>query len=104
MIDLEEFNSSFFDGSFDEAAIFTPSGGAPVSVGVIFDAPYSGVPFRDASGAEIESSAPSALVRDADVPGVAHGDTLTVRGTVYRVVEVHPDGTGLTTLILSQDE
>nr|BAR33860.1 hypothetical protein [uncultured Mediterranean phage uvMED] len=48
----------------------------------------------------VESSAPFALARTSDVPNVAQGDTLSVSGTTYTVVEVQPDGEGMTDLRL----
>ena len=102
MIDLDDFNASFFDGTFDEAAVYTPSGGQAKSIQVIFDNEYQAAQFRQAD-AEIESSGPRATCRESDVAGVAHGDTLQIRGTTFSVVEVHPDGTGLVILILSKD-
>jgi hypothetical protein len=50
----------------------------------------------------VESAQPAALVRDSDVAGVVHGK-LVVRGAVtYAVRGVHPDGTGLTLLVLEK--
>lgn len=102
MIDLEDFNSAFFDGSFDEEIIYMPSGGQARSVRAIFDNEYQAAQFAQAES-EIESSGPKATCREGDVAGVAHGDTLQVRGVTYSVAEVHPDGTGLVVLILSRD-
>ena len=78
MIDLEDFNASFFDGTFDEAAVYTPSGGQAKSIQVIFDNEYQAAQFKTAA-AEIESSGPRAACREPDVAGVMHGDTLEVR-------------------------
>lgn len=102
MIDLEEFNACFFDGSFDETALYTPSGGQARPIQVLFDNEYQAAQFQQAD-AEIESSGPRATCREAEVAGVVHGDTLQVRGVTYSVAEVHPDGTGLVILILSRD-
>ena len=102
MIDLDDFNAAFFDGSFDEEIIYTPSGGQARSVRAIFDNEYQAAQFAEAK-AEIESSGPRVTCREADVAGVAHGDTLSIRGVTYSAAEVHPDGMGLVVLILSKD-
>ena len=48
----------------------------------------------------VESSAPFALARTSDVPNIAQGDTPLISGTTYTVVEVQPDGEGMTDLRL----
>lgn len=102
MIDLEEFNACFFNGDFDEAAVYTPSGGQARTIHVIFDNEYQAAQFAQADAA-VESSGPRATCRESDVAGVAHGDTLQIRGISYSVAEVHPDGTGFVVLVLSRD-
>ena len=102
MIDLDDFNAAFFDGSFDEVAVYNPSGGQGRTIQVLFDNEYQAAQFTQAD-AQIEGSGPRATCREGDVAGVAHGDTLSIRGITYSVAEVHPDGTGLVVLILSKD-
>jgi hypothetical protein len=48
----------------------------------------------------VESNAPFAFVRTSDVPNIQQGDTLGISGTTYTVVEVMPDGEGMTDLRL----
>ncbi len=102
MIDLVEFNATFFDGTFDEDAVYTPSGGQARTIRVLLRNGYQAAQFQEAD-AEVEASVPRATCRELDVAGVAHGDMLQVRGVTYSVAEVHPDGTGLVVLILSTD-
>jgi hypothetical protein len=102
VIDLAAFNAELFNGTFDEEGIFTPSGGSPRIIPVIFDNEYLASQYREVD-AGIESSGPKATCLEADVAGVAHGDTLVLRGITWHVLEVRPDGTGLLTLILSRD-
>lgn len=45
---------------------------------------------------------PQAIVRTADVPSIAPGQTVVMQGTQYSVAEIQPDGTGMTTLILQK--
>jgi hypothetical protein len=45
---------------------------------------------------------PQAIVRTADVPNIAPGQTVVMQGTQYSVAEIQPDGTGMTTLILQK--
>ena len=51
-------------------------------------------------GVEFESRNPVLLVMDADLPADAHDLPVTVRGVEYEVINVEPDGTGLSVLQL----
>lgn len=105
MIDLDL--AAFFDVDcgFAVLATYTPSaGGGPSEIPVIFENEYAAAEYdRIANSASMESSSPRATCRDIDIPGVSHGSTLEMNGTTYYVIEVRPDGTGVTVLILSRD-
>jgi hypothetical protein len=51
----------------------------------------------------IESTVPQVLVKTSDVVGIAHADLMTINSTVYKVIGIQPDGTGMTMLLLSED-
>lgn len=64
-------------------------------------------PFRDVDmggGPSTADTSPTFVCRSADLPGGAAGgaagDTVVIDGTTYRVIELQPDGAGMTTLIL----
>ena len=90
--------SEFLDpADFAHAATYTPDGGSPIIVNGIFDNEY----FDEVGGrVGVEGSTPA--FHCADISGVAQGDALTVNGTAYKVINVQPDGTGLTTLYLQE--
>lgn len=68
-------------------------------VTVIFDDEFKmAVPM----GADVESSSPSAIAMSSDVEGLAHGDTVEIREITFKIVEIKPDGTGFTMLVLSE--
>ena len=48
----------------------------------------------------VESYASFVFVRNSDVPNIRLGDSLAISGTTYTVVEVQPDGEGMTDLRL----
>lgn len=50
------------------------------------------------------TTAPQAVVQDADVPANPVGMPVVADGTNFRVVEANPDGYGFTTLILQIDQ
>ena len=48
----------------------------------------------------VENNAQLAFVRTWDVPSIQQGDALVISGATYTVVEVMPDGEGMTDLRL----
>lgn len=66
----------------------------------IFDDAYKGINL--ATG-EIESTDPQVIIKASDISGIEHGATLIINSTTYYVTGIHPDGAGLTTLMLSRD-
>lgn len=81
---------------FADDFIFSRTG---LTISVLFDKEFA-VVVED-----VESAAPAITVADVDISGVVHGDTFTEvsTSTVYNVVGIQPDGTGMTLIILSQD-
>ncbi|MEY2686555.1 MAG: hypothetical protein RL375_753 [Pseudomonadota bacterium] len=64
---------------------------------VIFDSAYQ-APL----GGMIESTGPVCQAKSADVSTVVQGTAITVNAVAYKVREVQPDGTGVTTLFLER--
>jgi len=89
---------SVFSNEFTEVATYTPSGSAARAIAGIFDH----VSEVSDIGAYIEADGVSATfdVAAMQVPSIALGDTITVRGYAYRVVGLEPDGTGRTVVVL----
>ena len=48
----------------------------------------------------VQNNAQFAFVRTSDMPNIQQGETLGISGTTYTVVEVMPDGEGMTDLRL----
>ena len=69
-----------------------------LTISVLFDKEFT-VIIED-----VEDSAPAITVADTDIVGIKHGDTLTHvdTATVYSVIGIQPDGTGMTLVVLSQ--
>ena len=109
-----EFDADF-DGYFDSSyghgvsATYTVSGGSAATIKVILEDEYLSV---DGLSVGVESSTPVAYCKTKDVSSAGHGDTLafaamtdldgnTIKGAkTYSVVNVQPDNTGITALIL----
>ena len=96
---LSEDLSVFFDDDEHGTSVtYTPTGYTHPSsrtktITVIFDRGY-------VETADIEGDAPVATCKAADVPDLAQGDKFTINSVVYKVVEVQPDGTGVTRAVL----
>jgi hypothetical protein len=106
---MSDIDSAFLntDEFADEAIwIKVTSEGPPVvcelkTISGIFDEAFNAV---DINGQAIEGSVPTFLASSAAVDGIADGDTITIDGQVWNVIGRQPDGTGMTLLILSEDE
>lgn len=87
----------FFDtvNGFAETVTYQGS----TSISAIFDAAF----FADhMSQVIVDSTKPACLVRSASVSGVVQGYTILRGSTTYKIVDVQPDGTGITLLILEK--
>lgn len=75
--------------------------GGSVALNGIFDSAY--FPADVGAGVPIEGAQLRFLCRTSDLPGGgAHGASLVLNATSYVVREVHPDGTGMTELVLER--
>lgn len=64
----------------------------------VFDSGFAAAQAAFAVG--VEGAQLTFRCRSADVPGIAHGATITIYGVAYTVRGVQPDGMGLVMLIL----
>jgi pectate lyase len=96
---LEELSEFFGLGEHGTAATFTPSGGSGSAIVVVYNNLYF---LEDAGNVGVETSQPIVTVESATVPGVAHGDVITIDSANFNVVGVRPDGTGITELVLEK--
>ncbi|OGP65795.1 MAG: hypothetical protein A3K22_00985 [Deltaproteobacteria bacterium RBG_16_42_7] len=91
---------AFFDPVLTEDALLFSAGAGSKIIKVFFDNDYQGVNMFTG---EVESAGPQAQAKTSDVVGVAHGDTLEIRGITYYIKGIKPDATGITNLVLSKD-
>jgi len=90
----------------DLAAFFNPQdmgSAATLASGTINVLFTSGYAAAASLGIEVESARPTAIVMTKDITGVKHRDQITINSVVYYIAEIHNDGLGLTTLVLSED-
>jgi len=91
--DLDEFLD--VDHGFAVTATWSPSTSTTQVVTCIFDAEYV-----DPLG--VESAAPVAVCKTADVATAKHGQAFVLGATQYKIRGVQPDGTGITLLKLER--
>ena len=89
---VEDLSAFFSTSEFAVTASF--AGG---TAAVIFDNGYQG-----ALNGFIESSAPSITGPSAALATLGQGTSVTVNSVAYKVMEVQPDGTGITKLMLEK--
>ena len=93
--------AALFDtDEFGVAATVTIGIAAPVTVNGVFENEFVGVEVD--AGVPIESTRPVFTCREADVTGIAQGDTVVIDGTSRTVRGIEPDGTGIVRLILKE--
>jgi hypothetical protein len=76
-----------------------PDFGIPTTVGGVSTLAIIDDDYAAALGLVV-GSAPVLTIQTSAVPAVAIGNAVVVNATNYTVVGIHPDGTGLTRLIL----
>jgi len=87
----------FFDtvNGFAETVTYHGS----TSIAAIFDAAFFG---EHMSQLIVDSTKPACLVLSSAVSGVVQGYTILRGSTTYNIVDVQPDGSGITLLILEK--
>ena len=106
-----DFNNYFDLKAHGVSAVFTNTGGTAKTIQIILNEEYIDV----GDEVSIESNQPMAYCRSIDVLDAVFGNTLAVsaildiEGNVisaaqnYNIVDVQPDGTGITILILQEN-
>lgn len=89
------------DGFGQAVTLARSAGGASVAFTAIFDSAYL---LAETGQSSVATVAPVLTCRDDDLPsgGVAFGDTVVVAGTVYKIRDIQPDGTGIVVLLLEK--
>ena len=100
---MENVDEYFNSGLESDAVIITDSGSYPVKV-IYFDEYES----AEIMGIEVASSNPEADIRTSELPAdIKRSDDITIEGlnngAPFKFFEKHPNGTGITKLILTYD-
>lgn len=101
-VESDTDRASFVDGDEFGVSVSWAHTGGPTVLNAIFDAEYELLVTSELEDGA-EGTVPQILCRTADIPGAgAHGDVLTIDSTDYNVVEIKPDGTGMTSVRLQE--
>ena len=88
---------NFFDTETHGVSASISINGSSSSIKVILNREYFAV---DGESVDVVAGKPLAHCRSSDVTGVDTDDSLTISGTTYSIVNIQPDNTGVTILIL----
>ncbi len=102
MINTQDEVDAFFDVNDPgrESIQYVEYGAASKPIVVIWDEQYAATSVE---GLEAMNFKPNALCRSVDVPNATDKDTVVRNSQTYYVIDVRPDGTGITRLIFSKD-
>jgi len=93
MLDLDDTVLAAAEEAFAEWATWTPAAGASAQVPVIFFDHAKDVKLKD--GEMVEEITPQVSIRLSRWPGTpTQRDTLLLRGILYQLTDVNPDGAG----------
>ena len=95
----EDLTVFFNTDDFAIAATYTPNGGSPSTVNVIFDRAFL-------SRLDINSTNPVALARASDISAVAANgqDQIVISGITYRIKDAQPQDDGATVLLQLEEQ
>lgn len=99
--DLTKHCNRIIRDVYRETVLYTPQGGAAVTIGCPFDKAYKNVTIVD--GTEISTTRPviDVVLTDLTV-APRHGDAVVVAGESYHVSDVQPNGHGTVQCFLVQ--
>jgi len=95
----EDFTEFFNTDDFAVTASYTETGQSAVNVDGIFDDEYL---LEEGGSVGFASSTPVFHCATSSVSAAAPNDLITINGTNYTIVNVRPDGSGTTILILTE--
>ena len=91
--DLENFFDTETHGSTATVTI----NGTGSSINVIINKEYFAIAGESV---DVDGTQPVVTCRSSDVTGIDTADTITIDSVTYNIVNIQPDGTGITVLIL----
>lgn len=92
--------AGYFDTDAHGTAATITINGSGSSINVILNKEYFAI--DPGLGMEVEGSQPVCTGRSADMTNVEIGDTILISSVTYNIINVQPDGVGITALVLEE--
>ena len=88
---------NFFDTETHGTTATVTINGTGSSISVIINKEYFAIAGESV---DVDGTQPVVTCRSSDVTGIDTDDTITIDSVTYNIVNIQPDGTGITVLIL----
>lgn len=88
---------NFFDTETHGTTATVTINGTGSSISVIINKEYFAIAGESV---DVDGTQPVVTCRSSDVTGIDTADTITIDSVTYNIVNIQPDGTGITVLIL----
>ena len=88
---------NFFDTETHGTSATVTINGTGSSINVIINKEYFAIAGESV---DVDGTQPVVTCRSSDVSGIDTDDTITIDSVTYNIVNIQPDGTGVTVLIL----
>lgn len=88
---------NFFDTETHGTSATVTINGTDSSINVIINKEYFAIAGESV---DVDGTQPVVTCRSSDVTGVDTDDTITIDNVTYNIINIQPDGTGVTVLIL----
>jgi hypothetical protein len=99
-LESEQDLLNFFDVEAHGKTASISINGVSSSISVIFNKEYLAI---EGESVDVDGYEPVVHCRSSDVSGVDTADTITIDSVSYNIVNIQPDGTGVTVLILQDN-
>ena len=88
---------NYFDTETHGTTATVTINGTGSSISVIINKEYFAIAGESV---DVDGTQPVVTCRSSDVTGIDTADTITIDSVTYNIVNIQPDGTGITVLIL----
>ena len=99
---VEDISEFFDDSDFAVIADFMPASGGQCRIKGIFDKEYFAVDGGEVIG--VSGNQPKFMCETAKIRDAAYDDDIRILDKLYKIISIQDDGTGVTTLLLEDQE